>query len=433
MKRVSFSFIFVLFLSCLVFAESQIVSVEVDASGISEAQAIANGLQEAVRQITGTQLNSQQEIATLLSQNRQSTNGEATSQIESQQQTAEEIKLSTNGLVKSYEILDRDCDDGIWNVRLRVDIVNYQTPGISPDSRRKLAVLPFAARSTSYTVGSGTLSGTSVADNLLSNFNKFFTQSRRFTVLSRIDQSEINQEKRLISSESPIEELAKLGQTRGADYLIVGSIKEFYIAPATLRTIQISGAQTIEIERAYADLDYRVIVPATSQIKWADRIQVDLSQQEIAMAGGDEVTLYNLLSDYISRKLAADTLDAIYPLKILKLLENGELVLDRGGALMQIGAAYDVFKLGEEIINPSNGESLGCPEIKIATVQVTRVDQKLSYALPIQGYGTITAQDVDNGLIMRLYRPELDTTYSTQAPEPAPAPAKPVIKLPFDN
>ena len=75
-----------------------------------------------------------------------------------------------------------------------------------------------------------------------------------------------------------------------------------------------------------------------------------------------------------------------------------------------------------------SGASLGRPEIRIATVQVTRVDPKLSYAAIVQGSGAITADDLRQGIVLRVYRAPV----GQQQPAPQQPEAAPIILLPQD-
>ena len=49
------------------------------------------------------------------------------------------------------------------------------------------------------------------------------------------------------------------------------------------------------------------------------------------------------------------------------------------------GETFDVFRPGEVIVDVTSGEPLGAPEEKIATIQVTRSDPKMSYAVVAEG------------------------------------------------
>ncbi|MBR0458466.1 MAG: hypothetical protein IJJ26_04455 [Victivallales bacterium] len=429
MKKALFLFALLLFGLVSLRAENQKLTVEATATGPTREQAIANALAEAVRQGTGTRLDSQRDIAATLAQVSVTTNGQGNRTVNIQEQTQEKLRLLTQGTIASYRILQENKqEDGTWEVHVSADILKYVTPELSPDSRRKIAMIPFATRDPHFLVGNTKMAASTVSDDILSDFNMHFTQSRRFAVLTRQDNAALKAEKNLLAAEGSVVEMAKLGQTLGLDYMVLGTVKQLYIAAPQTRTIAVSGNAYTTIDRAFLELDYRIVVPATSQIKWTDHIIIDLAPQEIAQSGGDMLRLYQTLVQYAGVRIA-EAMDNIYPIKVLQLLVNGEFVLDRGGSLMVPGAYYDVFRLGEEITNPSNGESLGRTEEKIATVQITRVDAKLSYAGLVPNSGTLTKADIENGVYLRPFRMTAIQGAQPPAPQPPPKP----FKLPFDK
>ena len=101
------------------------------------------------------------------------------------------------------------------------------------------------------------------------------------------------------------------------------------------------------------------------------------------------------------------------------------------------GSFYDVFRLGAKVASHSSGESLGRTEERIATLQVTRVDSKMSYGRLVGG--AVAWDDFDKGLIVRPLR-ATQAAASTAAPAPAatggvivePAEQGGGVRLPFD-
>jgi hypothetical protein len=92
----------------------------------------------------------------------------------------------------------------------------------------------------------------------------------------------------------------------------------------------------------------------------------------------------NSIADALGRAMAKRTLEAIYPLKVAGLNGFDEVILNRGGDELFVGERFDLFNPGEEIKDPSTGESLGVAERKIGTVEVVRVVPKVSYAKIIE-------------------------------------------------
>ncbi|MBQ4479516.1 MAG: hypothetical protein II943_02650 [Victivallales bacterium] len=296
-------------------------------------------------------------------------------------------------------------------------------------NRKRIAMIPFACAQPTFTAGNENIIATSISDALLSDFNQFFLQSPRFRVVSRQDDAVVDNElARIINNATAsgnFNELYKVGMELNLDYVLVGSVKQFFIAPPQVNTVQLTGAHYASVARAVMELDYRIVNIATKEIIWADHIFIDLTPAEIKDAGNDIVTLYQTLNQMASRRIA-EAMDAIEPIRVVKILPNGQFVLDRAGNLIIPGSFFDVYRQGDPILDPSTGEELGRPEELLSTIQIKRVDPKLSYGEIVLGSGVITPSDVASGIIVRPHR---EPVYVT--PQETPA-TPPVIMLPMD-
>ena len=122
-----------------------------------------------------------------------------------------------------------------------------------------------------------------------------------------------------------------------------------------------------------------ILVP-TSQLKWAGTVIVPYSacrgdSVDAAIASGMSVAAQEVCHDIVNN---------IYPIRVTAKMTY-ELVLNQGGKNIRAGEVFDVFRQGAAIIDVTSGETLGAPEEKIATIQITRSDPKLSYAVVAEG------------------------------------------------
>lgn len=296
----------------------------------------------------------------------------------------------------------------------------------------KVAILPFVTRAEAYTAGraGGQLMASTVSEDIRGSFNKLFTQSRRFAVLTREDADAIAAEKQEIRENSPVEELAKIGQQLGCDYLVVGTVRNFHIAPLIEETLGLTGRKRLLIAQASIDLDYRIIGVASSQILWSDQVAIDLTQDEINALHCAPVLIYRELLDRAGLQLAWGVINNIYPPRVLQLLPTGEAVLDLGGDVVRPGDCFDAFALGDELRSPSTGEPLGRSEVFASTYVIDRTEARMSYAIPLPDRTPLTPEQVASGVLFRPSR----TVAPTPQPSPVPPPTleKAPIYLPFD-
>lgn len=438
--------LFLLLLAAAVPAVAETVTRHVVGHGPTHDEAIRVGLVEAVRQVSGAALESKSS-ATLSAQDATASSSDSagaetsSSSSVSVQTLDEKTDTVTKGVVAGYTVLSEseNADTGTWSIEMDVSVAVYKTPGLSPDSRRKIAILPFRTRGN-YPVGGALLAAETVSEDFSDRLITLFTQSRRFAVLSRQDDDVLKAEKDLIVREAPAAEMAKIGQTLGADYILAGTVSMLDVPVPTQKTSAATGSSTLSLPYARLKVQYRIIVVATGQIKFADDIFVDLDRAQLRATRADPGAAYEMVKREAARRIAWRALSAIYPSHVVDILDNGEIVFDEGGSLVLPGTYFDVFRLGAKVRSHSSGESLGRTEEKIATALVTRVDAKMSYAKVADG--AVTWDDFDQGIIVRPYRPAMEAAPAAPGGYGAPpampngvvAPAAPGagVKLPFD-
>lgn len=291
-------------------------------------------------------------------------------------------------------------------------------------AKQAITMVPFKTTADSYQAGTTRIEAKRLVQELGDEFNRYFTQSRHYVVLSRQDETALQDESALLAGGNfRSEELEKFGQRVGADVLLTGEIKEFFIAAP--RGIATSGGSVVD--RAVCSLSYRMIGIATGEILDSDNITVDLTRNEIRQAGGDSLALAQTLLAGAMLEMAK----VIDPPKIVKHMKNGDFVINRGGSSVVVGSFLDAYGLEDEIIDPDTGEALGSSEELVGIVQVTRVDKKLSYARLYSG--EIDDDTIESGVVVRPHRttPE-EAAAAAKAAEEARAKASQGVRLPFD-
>ena len=97
----------------------------------------------------------------------------------------------------------------------------------------------------------------------------------------------------------------------------------------------------------------------------------------------------------LAQKIANRLVDVIYPAKIL-IKRDKEVTINRGeGGGVAVGDTFNVFALGEELIDPDTKESLGREEAKVGKVKITQVNPKTSLADILDDTG------IDKGAVLR--------------------------------
>jgi len=392
-------FLCMFFLPTLLFADEQVTILEVEGFGVSHNEAIQNGLIQALKQAKGVTIESQKTFAKSLREKSTSKDGKNSHQVDIHTLTEGVVREATQGLINGYKVVDsQKIGAGEWKVTLAVKMLRYKTPGISPNSRRKIAIIPFRTKQASYSFRGGHIPSSEISRQFTQKLVTEMTQTRRFTVLDREYMEEFLREKNLVlSADAPVSEQMKIGEVLGVDYLLVGTITEASQKQIPY-TIQVTGETGYDYSASFV-ADYRIMVMATRQIKWSDSVTISLGDAKIkrmAPSLRPEKIQQSLLGK-AAQQIVHRAIENIYPIRVVKVQPNGELILNQGGVTISDGEMLDVFIKGERIVDPYTGESLGSSETWAATIKIVRVIPKMSFAQVIKGQQAT----IQNGSICR--------------------------------
>ncbi len=402
----------------------------VSAFGVSKKEAVVNALLEAVQQVKGVKISGMEKMRSSFMEADSMHNGENQSSSSMKSSQNQEVQKQTQGVIKSYEVLDISRAEGGqgWQARVKVHIPVYKTPGISPHNRRKMAVIPFRTKQGSFSFSNKRMPAAEVAGMFAQKLVTEFTQTRKFTVLDRNYYEEFLREKELIlSPDAPVAEQMKLGEVLGVDYLVVGTISDASSSVNQYK-IQLTGEKGWDRSGLFI-VDYRIIVMATRQIKWSDSVKVVLGNDDFQRLGADRP---ELMEQAILKQAAGDlvsrAMDNIYPLRVAEVQPNGQLILNQGGTGLKEGLLLDVFRKGKRIRDSYTGESLGFAETRIGTAEIVRVTAKTSYARIING----NPEGISKGDICRRTEHETTVQESSGRATDVLVPDNGGVVLPFD-
>jgi len=400
--------------SQLAVAKTQIV--EATGHGSNRQEATAAALTEAVAQVNGAVVDGTQILqSTMVSGGAESADGQETN-FSFNITTGQSVNRKASGVLRRYHIVSvRQVDVGI-EVKIRAEVEVYDAPGLSSDTRRKLAILPFRISMQSTQVAE--LSDPyKVSEQLTAGLSSALVGSRRFAILERSEDAELTAERaRWSDSNASVTEAAKLGRELGADYLVLGKISA---AKGGVQTRELRATGRVE-RKGFArfEVEIKVVIPATGQIKYFRQELIDLNDPSLNYASAGAITAR------VGQLLAARLTEGIYPLRVVEV-SNGVAVLNQGGDSMKVGETLLLVSVGAELKDPYTGEPLGGAETPLGNMRVNRVDAKLSYAqLDQQAKAAIR-----KGMTVKRVETSLA---GKDARVPAPTPRTQGVKLPWE-
>ena len=401
-------------------AETEYIEVVANGRGVTADEAINNAIAEAVRRINGTYVDAHQSTSVRTEGGIVSNaEGESASFSYSERVNAN-VSTTARGAISSYEVVSQNPGAHGVDVRIRARAPRYRAPGIDSGNRRKLAVLPFSSRLGQIEFFGETY-GEELAAELSQDILTQFVQSRRFAIVDRESWGALRSEQSILASAlTPIEEKAKLGAMLGADYLVLGELLDAG-GGMGVRTERLTGVQHVEAG-AHIALSYRIVVPATGEIKFADTLEIGVLDPQGRSFQSRTGALVEL-----SKRLVGIATDRIYPIQVVNVSSPTSVVLNQGGATLSMGDRLILVELGAPMVDPYTKEPLGRVESEVGLLEIKRVDGKVAYA-NLVGSASATLRV---GMLAR--RNEGLYAAGAQAPVPPPSPRTEGVVLPFDR
>ncbi len=350
-------------------AFSEVSYIDTTAKGKAETFEIAlkKAFKRAIEQVNGVSLETNSVLETI--DKSITTDGESSATLSRDLQ--ETIKEKTKGSIKTFVITNEFKDsNGIYNVEINATIAKF---ALSKSAKRKrMAIVPFRINVNEISIFGETYDD---ADNfrkyLNQEFTNFLVQTRKFTVLDREFDQEIQGELANLTDSDKIEDQIKIGQKLFADYMIVGRLDFLVIKEIEKKFLT---SDIIKKKRiGFLNFSYRVIDVPTTQIKYSSSVNLEVDLKK-------ETQLLPYLFNLTAKKAGVEIMYAIFPVLIEKI-ENQLAYLGQGGSQLKIGDVYDVYERTDEKIKDTyTGETLGNVEKKVAKATIIDVDAKFSVA-----------------------------------------------------
>jgi len=166
-----------------------------------------------------------------------------------------------------------------------------------------------------------------------------------------------------------------------ADYLVMGSISVVKVESHIEKIPYVSRYN--RTHEGIIIVDMRIVETEKGRIVAAEKGETKLKDEEMKDTQYiDPVPpeFYDRLLRKLVDSLTQSIIDAVYPVKIVKI-DGDTVYLNRGeGGGLRPQQQLTVFMLGKEIVDPDTHESLGFAEKEIGLLKVTEVLQKMTKA-----------------------------------------------------
>ena len=403
----------ILFVGCLMplIGWGAVVVDEVPAkgTGLSQQEAVYNALEHAVRMVRGVEVNTKRTLGFMYTERGE---GEAVKDTWKRLQNVD-ITSQSKGYIKTYRILagPRKLADGTaWEVDIIASVPRYQASGQKKDHLKRIAIMPFRAVKPAFQVGAMQLPAAQVSTLMNQKLNEYLIQARKFRVLDRDYFLEVDKEKGLLKKgAAPLEDLVRLEQRLGTDYLVVGTLRQLNLTQQIIPNA--FNLPPVVRNSASVIAEFRVIEVATQQAVCADTKNMIYDNRALAArlpARADAEQVQQALLGLAADEIVNEILDVIYPVKVMDT--EGQVVLNQGGKRVRVGSHYQIEGPGKKVIDPDTGLTIKIGGAKRTLIVITEVKPKYSIGKIIDG-----EKDIKVGQVCRRVQVQL---------APAPAPQK---------
>lgn len=258
--------------------------------------------------------------------------------------------------------------------------------------------------------------------------------TRRFDLVARSDMPSVMKEQDLTQSGNVNvmdPQAARAFQLAGARYVATVTIGNFQ--DITERTELLNQFGTSKAERRTIDLQATVKIFDTTTGTLFRSTTVTISEAAtneimpgVEQKGSKTNVVLGATAGRLAREAAASIADSISPARVVGYT-MGKITFNRSADQgVAAGQVYEVFSMGEAMVDPDTGEQLGAEEVSVGWARVLDAGSRVSTAQAIEDRG------IDRGSVLRLRPGGLPagvnpdgkaTGSSTSGGTPAPAPS----------
>ena len=229
--------------------------------------------------------------------------------------------------------------------------------------------------------------------------------TRKFEIVGRSDLKEILKEQDLAGSgnvDALDKKAAQAGKLAGAKYILVTTLDDFEDSTEKLelanlkKTMMKRKIRLSTLAKIYDSTTGKLLESANLQV-----LKKDDRTDAVEVTKNAELTDELLLATVreVAEKVANRVADVIFPAKVL-IKRDKQITINRGeGAGVEVGQTWNVFAVGEELIDPDTKESLGKEEVLVGKAKIVSVQPKTSTAEILDDKG------IDKGAVLRLPPP----------------------------
>jgi hypothetical protein len=224
--------------------------------------------------------------------------------------------------------------------------------------------------------------------------------TRKFEIVGRSDLKDVLKEQELGQSGNvDAKTAAQAGKLAGAKFLLVTTLDDFEDSTErmefkTLNKVGIKRKIRVgAVAKVYDSTTGKLLESASVKMeKKDDRSDATDLKKDAELT---DAVLASAVQE-VAGKIATRVADVVFPVRVL-IKRDKQITINRGeGGGVEVGQVWNVYALGEELIDPDTKESLGREEVAVGKARITGITPKTSSAEILEDTG------IDKGAVLRL-------------------------------
>lgn len=216
------------------------------------------------------------------------------------------------------------------------------------------------------------------------------TQTKRFQLIDRQEVDQLLDEQLATALAENKDMSSAMGNLKGADYLVYGSLASFSIEDEVVKLP--NSSRVFKRKIGHVEGNMRIVSAQSGDIVESRKISIAQPIEENAKGTRVATTL----ADAYAEQVVLMLMNAIYPIKIAHVGGDGTVYINRGddGGLF-VGEQLNVYRPGKAIIDPDTGVQLGVEETQVGQVVVEEVGDARSKGKLTSGV------KIENGYLLK--------------------------------
>ena len=219
---------------------------------------------------------------------------------------------------------------------------------------------------------------------LLAEMEASLIATRKFEVVTRQKDKlgAIREEQEFAQSDFAQGNAAQEGQFKNANYLIIPVVQRFECGRSTRPVPNISN-KYVRRDSGLLEINAQVVDTTSGAIKTTFYLKSSFgtSDEVVNTSGGAPDSGHVVtMTKKVAAQMADQLVDTVFPMRVLNVQEN-QVWINRGAdGGLKINDSLNVYKPGEDLVDPDTGEKLGSAETLIGKIKVVRVNPKFTIA-----------------------------------------------------